>query len=73
YGVALKRIADGQYDANEEIIIKIINILNMDVSFDIISNASAVFVFEKNEVTMDMQYNIAGTVSSSNIRYVGRK
>jgi hypothetical protein len=73
YDVALKRISEGRYDANEEIILKIIHILNMDITLDVISNTSAVFVFEKNEVTMDMQYNVAGTVSSSNIRYIGHK
>jgi hypothetical protein len=72
-GIALNRISEGRYDANEEIILRIINILNVDITLDIISNTSAVFVFEKNEVTMDMQYNMTGTVNSSTIRYVGHK
>jgi PBP1b-binding outer membrane lipoprotein LpoB len=73
YDIALSRILKGQYNANEEIALKLINILNEDITFDVISNTSTTFVFEDNEVTMDMHYNIAGTANTFHIRYIGSK
>jgi uncharacterized lipoprotein YehR (DUF1307 family) len=73
YGIALTRTASGQYNANNEIALKIINILNEDMDTDIISNTSVLFVFEEDEVTMDMQYNIAGVADPFYIRYIGVK
>lgn len=73
YDIALTRIAKGQYNANEKIALKFINMLNEEITLDIISNTSTVFVFEGDEVTMDMHYNIAGTTDTFHIRYIGNK
>jgi hypothetical protein len=73
YDVALTRISKGQYDADEEIALKIIKMLNEDITPDIISNTSTVFVFDTDEVTMDMHYNVAGTADTFHVRYIGNK
>jgi uncharacterized lipoprotein YehR (DUF1307 family) len=73
YDIALTRTSKGQYSANGEIALKIINMLNEEITLDIISNTSTVFVFEEDEVTMDMHYNIAGTANTFHVRYIGNK
>ncbi len=73
YGIALTNTSKGQYSANDEIVLKIIHIINQDITADVISNTSAVFVFEEEEVTMDMKYNIAGVTNTVNVRYIGNK
>jgi hypothetical protein len=73
YDIALTRISKGQYNANEEIALQIINIFNEEITSDIISNTSIAFVFDGNEVTMDMHYNVAGVANMFHVRYIGNK
>jgi uncharacterized lipoprotein YehR (DUF1307 family) len=73
YDIGLTRVSEGQYNANGEIALKIINLINENITLDIISNTSTTFVFEKDEVTMDMHYNIAGSANTLHIRYIGKK
>jgi hypothetical protein len=73
YDIALTRVSKGQYNASEEIAMKIISMMNEEITPDITSNTSTVFVFDVNEVTMDMHYNVAGTANTFHVRYIGNK
>ena len=62
-----------QYTADGEVVFKIIHILYPRLSRTQISNTSALFVFEKEEVTMELTYSMAGNSDSHNIRFIGKK
>ena len=62
-----------QYTADGEVVFKIIHMLYPRLSKGQISNTSALFVFEKEEVTMELTYSVAGSQDSHNIRFIGKK
>ena len=62
-----------QFMAEGEVVLKIIHILYPRLSRSQISNTSALFVFEKEEVTMELTYSMAGNLDSHNMRFIGKK
>ena len=69
----LKHETDNQYMADETIVLEIIRILFPKTTRTQIANTFALFVFEENEVTMDLTYSTAGNSESLNIRFIGKK
>ena len=69
----LKRGIENQYTADGTIVLDIIHILYPRTVRAQIANTSALFVFEENEVMMDMTYSLVGTSENMNIRFIGKK
>jgi hypothetical protein len=66
FDVALTKISGNQFNADAKIVLKIIHLIDTTIKADIITNASATFVFENEEVTMDMKYNLPKRVNYMN-------
>lgn len=65
---------DNQYTiTDKEAILKIVNILYPDITFGMIYNTSAVFVFEKKELTMNLQYGQTNNSDNLAIRFIGKR
>lgn len=63
-----------QYTTNDkEAILKIINMLYPDVTSNMIYNTTAVFVFEKKELTMNLQYGKIDDSDNLTIRFIGKR
>jgi len=73
FDIALTKVSDNQFHADGEIILEIIHLVEPNITTDIVSNATVTFVFENEEVTMDMRYNLSARTGSVNIRYIGKK
>jgi len=70
----LTKKSENQFSADAEIVLNIIQLVNTDITEDMVSNTSAVFVFENDEVTMDLQYNLLQKMTNTvNVRYIGKK
>ena len=75
FDVDLIKTSENQFSADVEIMLKILHLIDADITEKMLSNASATFVFENNEVTMDMKYNLSKSVMQDPIyvRYIGKK
>ena len=73
FDIALTKISDNQFNADAKIVLEIIHLIDTAIKADIVTNASATFVFENEEVTMDMKYNLPEIVNYINVRYIGKK
>ena len=74
FDIELEKISDNQFNANIEVILEIIHLVDTGITADILSNASATFAFENDEVTMDMKYNFFKSVEEPfYVRYIGKK
>jgi hypothetical protein len=73
-GHNLTEEAVNQYTTTDkEAILKIVNMLYPDITFNDIYNTSAVFVFEKKELTMDLQYGQTNNSDNLAIRFIGKR
>ncbi len=74
-GHSLTEETFNQYTTDDkETILKIVNMLYPDITSSMIYNTSAIFVFEKKELTMELQY---GTITNDSdhliIRFIGER
>ena len=74
FDIDLTKISENQFEADAEIVLEIIHLIDTNVTVDMLSNTSATFVFENNEVSMDMKYNFSRKMTDViNVRYIGKK
>jgi len=75
FGMELEKISDNQFNADATIVLEIVHLIDTNITEDILSNASATFVFEDDEVTMDMKYSLYKKMLDNTlyVRYIGKK
>lgn len=75
FNVELEKTSENnKFNADASVILEMIHLIDADITEDIVTNASAVFVFEDEEVTMDMKYSISHKMNNTvNVRYIGKK
>jgi hypothetical protein len=73
FDIELTKVSENQLNADAKIVLELIHLIDTNITVDIVANASATFVFENEEVTMDMKYSLIGRTSDKNVRYIGKK
>jgi hypothetical protein len=74
FNIELEKTSENQFTADAEVILEIVHLLDTNITEDMVANASATFVFEEDEVTMDMKYNMLQKMTNTvNMRYIGKK
>ena len=75
FDIDLTKTAKNQFSADATILLKIIHLIDADITEKTFFNASATFVFENDEVTMDMKYSFSQSDVQEPIyvRYIGKK
>ena len=74
FDIELEKVSDNQFNASAEIVLEVIHLIDTNITAEMVSNTSATFVFENDEVTMDMKYNFSHKMTNTvNVRYIGKK
>ena len=74
YGLPLKKISEEKYQAEGELVVKIIQLVTSDIKLEEIKDATFVFTFSTGKVNMDAKYEVLGGLLDVNlIKYEGKK
>ena len=75
FDIDLAKTSENQFSADAAIMLKIIHLVDMDIAEKMLFNASATFVFENDEVTMDMEYSLSKSAVQEplHVRFIGKK
>jgi len=74
YGLPLKKISEEKYQAEGELVVKIIQLVTPNAKAEEIKDATFVFTFSSEKVNMDAKYEVLGGLLEVNvIKYEGKK
>ena len=73
FDIELIKVSENQFTGDGDVVLEIINMVDTSVKADIVSNMSATFVFEDDEVAMDMRYSLLKNMDAIYVRYIGKK
>ena len=73
FGIPLKKEEINRYTTGDTVVLNILQIAYPRLARGQIANMSALFVFEENEVSMDLAYSVVNNPTNLNLCFIGKK
>ena len=74
YGLPLVKLTPEKYEAKGELVVKIIQLITPEMTFEELKDADFIFVFSEGKVRMDAKYEVLGGLVTANVMtYQGTK